>query len=261
MAEASYPENGAVLVFGGSGGVGSAICEVFAQAGCPVAFTWFSGVARAEGTASTLAATGVEFSSHRVDVRDRSAIEAVVTEVVARYGGIHSVVCASGHRILFENVADVSESRWRHNFDVDLHGTFHILQLTIPHLRKSRGSFTALSTLAAHRVIPQDAISSCAKAAVEMLVRQVASEEGIHGVRANTVALGAIHAGMGDVNSDSFAEGSPDMEAIGIIMKSIRLGGRPGTAREVADTVAFLASARAAYITGQTIVVDGGATI
>lgn len=259
--EMTFPSTGAALVFGGSGGVGSAICKTLAKAGCPIAFTYFRGEDRAKALGAELDAKGVANSMHALDTKNPEAVQTLVDHVAEKYQGIHTVVTASGSYLQFRTISEVDVNRWRENVDTDVNGIFYIVKAVIPHLRKSSGSLVALSTMAFHRILPRDAVSACPKAAVETLIRQLACEEGANGVRANTVALGAINAGQGAVDSGSSIIKDMGEEAVGAIIASIRLGGRMGTAQEVANTVAFLASSEASYITGQTLLVDGGSTL
>lgn len=260
--ELTFPSQGAALVFGGSGGAGAAICEALARAGCTVAFTYFRGTARAEATLSKLRALGARCSSHTVDARDHAAVQTLARQVAVTYGGIHTAICAAGPSLVFQPVSEVSFEKWRENVDTDLHGVFNMVQATVPHLRQSKGSFTALVTFANRRMLALDGVSAQPKAAVESLIRQVACEEGAYGVRANAVGLGGINVGMGAVGggetsiADEFGQ-----DALDFLRSIIRLEGRLGTGEEVANAVTFLASQQASYITGQTVLVDGGAAL
>lgn len=257
----TFPVTGAALVIGGSGGVGASICSALAKAGSAVALTYHLGRDRAEAQCRALDAQGVRNMAAPLDARDPAAVARLVGQVADAFAGIHTVVCASGARLQFRSLLDLDAARWRENFDTDVHGVFNVIKASIPHLRRSAGSLVALSTMAYHRILSRDAVSACPKAAVETLVRQLACEEGMQGVRANCVALGAIDAGMGSIDADSSILADLGADAIAGIVSSIRLGGRMGTAEEVAAAVTFLASQQASYITGQTLVVDGGATL
>ena len=257
----SFPSRGAAFVVGGSGGVGAAICSTLAAAGSAVALSYHRGASRAEAVCAALAKQGVASSAHALDARDAAAVADCLRDVAQRHGGIHTLVCASGAKLQFRAIAELDAAKWHENIDTDVHGVFNLVKAAIPHLRASQGSVVALSTMAYHRILARDAVSACPKAAVETLIRQLAAEEGMHGIRANCVALGAINAGMGSVDADSSIIADLGPEAIAGIVASIRLGGRMGTAEEVANAVTFLASQQASYVTGQTLVVDGGATL
>ena len=121
--------------------------------------------------------------------------------------------------------------------------------------------------MANHRTLDTDGLSAIPKAAVESLVRQIAAEEAVHGIRANAVPIGwiggfassfdearAYTAGM------SGPEGPPTRALMERLMSWIRMG-RPGTGEEAANIVAFLASRQASYVTGCLIPADGGAIL
>ncbi|HKY90314.1 MAG TPA: SDR family oxidoreductase [Nevskiaceae bacterium] len=257
----TFPPRGAALVVGGSGGVGSAICDALARAGSVVALTYHRGRDRAEAVCDALDRHGAARSAHQLDVCDALAVSRLVDDVALRHDGIHTVVLAAGATLQFRSLLDVDAAKWRQTMETDVTGAFNVTRATIPHLRRTSGSVVALSTMAAHRVLARDAVSACPKAAVETLMRQLACEEGENGIRANTVALGAIDAGMGSADAGSSIVDELGHEAIAGIVASIRLGHRMGRAEEVANAVTFLASQQASYITGQTIVVDGGSTL
>jgi NAD(P)-dependent dehydrogenase (short-subunit alcohol dehydrogenase family) len=121
----------------------------------------------------------------------------------------------------------------------------------LPALRASSGSLVALTSAALDRHAPADVLSTAPKAAISAIVRALAREEGRHGVRANEVAVGWIDAGMAKVIG--FPEGWEERARRNIPLR------RPGRANEVADAVAFLASAT--YVTGQRLAVDGGYSV
>src|SRR5688572_1244009 len=91
--------DGAIVVFGGSGGLGSYICRAFAQAGCNVALTYRSAAGAAEQLQEDLARSGVRVSAHQVDIVDPAQVEACLAAVGERYGTIHTIVYAAGPHI------------------------------------------------------------------------------------------------------------------------------------------------------------------
>lgn len=257
----TYPTEGAALVVGGSGGVGSVICETLAKAGVPVAFTYNKSGDRAKVTAGKLQALGQEPLFASVDGRDAAATRSFVDAVVKRHGCLHTVVYAGGPLVEFTPLADASEEQWMRFMAADAGGVFNLASAVMPHLRKvGRASFTSCVTFANRRVLDLDGLSAAPKAAVESLVRQIAAEEGKHGVRANSVGLGWIDAGMGTAQSDQSLHDTFGQKAMDRLLQSIRLG-RPGTAQELANVAVFLASDQASYVTGQAVMVDGGGSL
>jgi NAD(P)-dependent dehydrogenase (short-subunit alcohol dehydrogenase family) len=181
-----------------------------------------------------------------------------VKECVATYGRVHTVVHAAGSAIGQPYVSQVEPAELRRVIDADVHGFFHVVHAALPALRAGGGgSIVYLSSAALVRHSPGDVLSTAPKAAAEALVKAIAREEGRANVRANSVALGVIDAGMFPRLVAERALGEEWLEAA---RKSAALR-RFGTAEEAAEAVAFLASRRASYVTGQRLVVDGGYTV
>jgi NAD(P)-dependent dehydrogenase (short-subunit alcohol dehydrogenase family) len=131
---------------------------------------------------------------------------------------------------------------------------YHLVQPSIPFLRESKGALVAISTTAVTRVVPRDLLSVAPKAAVESITHLIAVEEGRFGIRANCVAVGMTADGIG---ADLIETGGLDERALEVVQNNTPLR-RFGDAEDVAEAVCFLASDRADFITGQTLVVDGG---
>ena len=123
-----------------------------------------------------------------------------------------------------------------------------LVQGVLPTLRRNRGCLVALTTAALNRHSPADVLSTAPKGAISAIVRAIACEEGRYGVRANEVAVGAIRAGM--FEKIDFPPGWVEAVEANVPL------GRMGTAQDVADAVAYLATA--SYVTGQRLAVDGG---
>ena len=240
-----------VVVFGGTGGLGQAICRDFASQGRKVAFTFRTARTAAEALAQSLA---VENLHAAVDLGDGAAAAAFVRMVREKFGRIEAVVYASGPDIAQPYVGDITAEQWRATIDADLYGFINVVQATLPVFRAQKaGTLIALTTAATRHYPPRDALSAVPKAAIEHLVVAVAKEEGRYNIRANCVAPGMIDAGLGQrMLARDYA---PD---VGEAFKKAVPLRRFGTAEEVAAVVSFLASPSASYISGQVIVVDGG---
>ncbi len=246
---------GASLVFGGSGGIGAAIATRIAQGGSDVAITYKSNKAKAEAAAEEIAQLGVKCTIHQVDIAKRDQIDTALAGAIAAHGRLHSVVVAAGSDIKQPFLADVTDAQWDEVINGDLNGFFRIVKGIIPHFRANDGgSLVHISSAGLGRTPPKDVLSVAPKAANEALVKYVAKEEGIHGIRANSVAVGVIETGI-----------FKRLEAEGVFnneWKQAVLAGLPikhfGQPEDIAEAAAYFASNRSRYVTGQLLFVDGG---
>jgi NAD(P)-dependent dehydrogenase (short-subunit alcohol dehydrogenase family) len=241
---------GAAFVLGGSGLLGGAVAAAFARKGSPVAVTYNSNRAAAEALVSGFAAGG---SAHQLEASRPGDIERAIEEAVARHGALHSVVYAGGPKFTPQYFSRMSDETWETWFGSDAMACIRLARTALPHLRKTSGSFTAISTYQGVRVEIQGAASAVSKAAVDRMVTVLAKEEGRYGVRANAVRCGWI----GGARTTALMQNRNLFEAK---KKQIPLG-RLGDPDEVGETVAFLASSLAGFITGQALTLDGGETL
>ena len=160
---------------------------------------------------------------------------------------------ASGVAIPQPFVSTITQEQWREVIETELIGLTRVVAAALPIFRKQGGgNFVIVVSVANYTFPPGDALSSVPKAGMEALGRAIAKEEGRYGIRANMVAPGIIDSGLGA----SFLQELYTPEIWETQRKRIALG-RFGQGADIAETVAFLASERASYITGQTIIVDG----
>ncbi len=244
---------GAALVVGGTGGIGSAICRALALAGSDVALTYRTKAESAESVAREVRAAGREALVLQVDLTDQASIIDATNNAIERFGFLHSVVYASGPPIEFLYINEIASADWARIINADVNGCFNLVAATLPHLQDRKGgSYLAIITAAVDRAPPRDILSAAPKAAIEMLIRGIAREEGRNGIRANCVGPGFIEAGLGLATIHSDTEDYVKKMARAIPLK------RAGKAEDVADVAVFLLSNKARYVTGVSIPVAGG---
>ncbi|ULQ47801.1 SDR family oxidoreductase [Flagellatimonas centrodinii] len=252
MTQTAFTD-GAVLVFGGSGGIGQEVARSFARAGADVAVIYRRKREVAEQVVADIQALGRTASAHAADVREPDAVKAAVAAAIAAHGRIHTVVWAAGPVVEQVHIADTTPELWRQSIDIEVHGFFNAVQATLPHLRDSGGGSYVHLGSAGHVWWPaKDGLSVAPKAANEALVKGIAKEEGRHNIRANSVLVGVIEAGMflELTKRGVFTQAWVDETQKLLCLK------RWGQPEEVGQAAVFLATN--GYVTGQQINVSGG---
>jgi 2-hydroxycyclohexanecarboxyl-CoA dehydrogenase len=217
-----------------------------------VTFTYRSRREQAETLERELSARCRTAAIH-ADLRDDESVGSALRTTQERFG-LDSVIFATGANILQPYVSEIAAQQWEEVVQVELIGFTRVVRAALPLMRaQGGGTIVAIGSFATYSFPPGDALSAVPKAAIEMLCRAVAREEGRYGIRANVVAPGIINAGLGE----QFQQELFSPEVWEGQRKRVPLR-RFGEAEEVAEAVAFLASRRSAYITGQTLIVDGG---
>ncbi len=242
------------MVAGGSGAIGAAIARTLAARGSAVALIYRSNQEAASEVVDEVDRLGGRAESFRVDLTDAAATADFLEATNDRFGGIHTLVYAAGPPLPMNYVARVPAEQFWAQMVADAMAFYNLVQPALSYLRESKGAIVALSTTAVTRVVPRDVLSVAPKAAVESITHLIAVEEGRFGIRANCVAIGMTTEGIG---ADLIENGGLDERALEVIRGNTPLR-KFGDAQDVAEAVCFLASDRADFITGQTLVVDGG---
>ncbi len=247
------PGRGAVFVFGGAGGLGSAICRRLSSEFDAIFFSYRSNKQAAEALKKELSGR-CQVDCAQIDLRDASAVKSALERVSTPSLPLKAVVFSVGANIEQPFVSTISVDEWRSVFDTEVFGFINVTAAALPIFRAAgQGAFVNIGTFATRSYPPGDALSAVPKAATEMLCKSIAKEEGRFGIRANTVAPGIIAAGLGA----KLIETTLGAEIWDQQRKRVALR-RFGLADDVANAVAFLASEQSRYITGVTILVDGG---
>ena len=233
------------LVTGSSRGIGRAAALRLAAAGAAVALNATRDVSE---TQAAIESAGGVCSAHIADVADASEAAAMVQGVIERHGGLDFLINNAG--VNRDTLAlRMSDDDWRRVIEVNLTGAFNCARAALKHMvRRRAGRIVNIGSVVGYRGNAGQANYSASKSGLIGMTRSIALEVGTRGVTANVIAPGYIETDM----TRGVAETS--LNAV----REMIPAGRLGTPEDVAEAVLFLCSDEAAYITGQTLPVDGG---
>jgi 3-oxoacyl-[acyl-carrier protein] reductase len=238
---------GWALVTGGSRGIGRAIVLELARAGYAVEFTWHSNAAAAAET--ELLAGEAAVCGHACDGADADAVATLARRLLEEKGAPRILVSNAG--VTSDAlISSMSTDQWRRVVSANLDGAFHVVNAFAEAMMTGGGAIVLISSVSGMKGIAGQANYAATKAGLSGMARVLAVELGRFGIRVNAVAPGFVATDM----LGAIPDGQVKSMTRGIPLR------RVGTVDDIAPLVSFLASERAAYITGQTIVVDGGLT-
>jgi NAD(P)-dependent dehydrogenase (short-subunit alcohol dehydrogenase family) len=252
-AASSFDMHGKVaLVTGSTRGIGFAVAEALAQHGAAVMVSSRKPDATARAR-DALRARGLRAAGTPCNVADKDQLRALVDATVVEFGGIDVLVCSAGVNVHFGPLAEIGDDAYERIMGTNVRSTLWLANMALPKIAERGGGaviiVASIAALAGTKWLGAYGIS---KAAGIALARNLAVEWGPRGVRVNCIAPGIIKTDFAKALYDD-----PAAEARAVTKYPL---GRLGEPADVASAAVFLASRAGAFVTGQTIVIDGGAT-
>jgi len=245
-------ESKAVLVTGATSGIGRTAALKFGAAGARVALVGRNAEVL-DATRKAIEDGGAPAIAIRADITREEDVARMVDGAVGAFGGLDVIVCAAGV-IGTGSIETTTTELWDQMMAVNVRSVFRLVQRALPTLATRRGNVVVVSSVNGQRAFPNVLAYCCSKAAVDQFVMCASLELAPKGVRINGVNPGVtrtnLHrrSGMSEADYAAFVERSRTTHPIG----------RIGEPEEVADMILYLASERAAMITGNCVFVDGG---
>ncbi|MBR2337389.1 MAG: SDR family oxidoreductase [Clostridia bacterium] len=234
-----------VLVTGGSGGIGCAICREFASRGYFVGVHYNSNPSKAEALASEIDGVALGF-----DLRNLEQAKTAIDEFVKKAGGLNALINCAGVAQKIKPLIDTSEEEFDEVFSANVKGVFGATKFALPHMLNNGGSIVNVSSMWGLVGASCESVYSASKGAILAFTKSLAKEYASAGIRVNAVAPGLIDTRMNECLSK---------EDKALAIEEIPLG-RIGLAEEVARAVVFLCE-EGTFITGEVINVSGGNVI
>jgi 3-oxoacyl-[acyl-carrier protein] reductase len=251
----------AALVTAASEGLGLACAVRLAEAECRVAICGRHRDALDRARAEIERRTGVEVVGVPADLTDLEAIERCVRLVAERFGRLDVLVANTGH-IAYGGLEDLSEDHWHEAFELILMSAVRLSRLVVPRMRaQGTGDIVFITSAVVREPSPRLLLSNVMRVGVAALAKTLSRDLAPHNIRVNAVAPGYFDTGRVRKRIDETAErDGTSREAAARAIAGDTPMGRIGRAEELAELVVFLASRRAAFLTGATIQIDGGSS-
>src|SRR5271154_4460668 len=251
--------NRVALVAASSQGIGLATAEAFAAEGCHVAMCARNLQTLQAAAEKIRKQHGVEVFADAFDVTDAAAVSGFVAAVAAKFGSVDVCVTNAGGPPA-KGFLSATLEEWQRALELNLLSTVYFAREVIPHMQRKRwGRIVTITSITAKQPVTDLVLSNAVRAAVVGLVKSLANEFGKDGILVNNVGPGFTATDrlreLAKARASSSGKSEQKILAGWAADAPLRRLGEP---REVADTIVWLASERASYITGQTLLVDGG---
>ena len=248
-----------VIVAASSQGIGRATAEAFAREGAQVAMCARTEKTLREAADQVRSQTGAEVYAEPLDVTDAAAVQRFVEQVTKRFGRL-DVCVANAAGPAAKSFLSISNDEWRKAVEMNFLSVVHLAKAAIPYMQRHRwGRIITITSVSVKQPVPELIMSNAVRAAVVGLVKSLSKEFGKDGILVNNVAPGYTATDRLKELADarSVAAGVSRERIYELWAEEIPIK-RLAEPKEIADTIVWLASERASYITGQTVLVDGG---